>query len=122
MESMSHEMNLSSNFVDILDDSKEEKSRIRLPDLQGRITFQQVSFVHSYYAAIPKLYEMNLYIKPGELVAFVGRLHSGVSIPIQLLLGFYKITSGDIVSITVFTNLKLAYVKFILCSSLMISS
>ncbi|XP_044586114.1 multidrug resistance protein homolog 49-like [Cotesia glomerata] len=96
MESMSHEMNLSSNFVDILDDSKEVKSGVRVPDLQGRITFQQVSFVHSYYAAIPKLYEMNLYIKPGELVAFVGRLHSGVSIPIQLLLGFYKITSGDI--------------------------
>ncbi|KAG8042712.1 hypothetical protein G9C98_005352 [Cotesia typhae] len=96
MESMSQEMNLSSNFVDILDDSKEEKSGIGLPDLQGKITFQQVSFVHSYYAAIPKLYETNLYIKPGELVAFVGRLHSGVSIPIQLLLGFYKITSGDI--------------------------
>ncbi|XP_008559544.1 multidrug resistance protein homolog 49-like [Microplitis demolitor] len=98
MESTSQEIDISANFVNILDDVTQFKTDQvnRLSELQGKIIFKQVSFVHSYYAAIPKLYEVNINIKPGELVAFVGRLHSGVSIPIQLLLGFYKATSGDI--------------------------
>ncbi|KAK0174790.1 hypothetical protein PV327_010520 [Microctonus hyperodae] len=107
MASNIHEPEESENIVNILEYNVNESKATNLiidKNFGGRIIFKDVSFVHSHYAAIPKLFKLNLEINAGEHIAFVGRPYSGVSIPIQLLLGFYDYTSGEIVS---YNNTKL---------------
>lgn len=101
MASDIHEPEESQNIVNILEYNVNESKAPNLiidKNFGGKIIFKDVSFVHSHYAAIPKLFKLNLEINAGEHIAFVGRPYSGVSIPIQLLLGFYDYTSGEIVS------------------------
>ncbi|XP_024946394.1 ATP-binding cassette sub-family B member 5 isoform X2 [Cephus cinctus] len=64
--------------------------------LSGNINFNNVSFEHPLYSGLPKLLNFTIQINNGESIALVGCPSSGVSIPIQLLLHFYKPTSGDI--------------------------
>ncbi|KAK0086635.1 hypothetical protein PV325_002811 [Microctonus aethiopoides] len=99
MASNIHEPEESQNIVNILEYNVNESKAPNLiidKNFGGKIIFKDVSFVHSHYAAIPKLFKLNFEINAGERIAFVGRPYSGVSIPIQLLLGFYDYTSGEI--------------------------
>ncbi len=66
----------------------------RLGEVAGRIDFQQVNF--SYGDGERVLHDINLGIKAGSTVAFVGQTGSGKSTLIKLLLRFYKPDSGSI--------------------------
>jgi ATP-binding cassette subfamily B multidrug efflux pump len=66
---------------------------IDLPRVQGEVEFEDVVFG---YESTPVLHEMNLKVRPGQSVAFVGETGAGKSSMINLLTRFYDIWSGSI--------------------------
>lgn len=65
-----------------------------LPSVQGRITFQNVSF--SYENGAPVIQDVSLDIQPGEILALVGPSGAGKSTIFNLIPRFYDPTSGSI--------------------------
>jgi ATP-binding cassette, subfamily B, bacterial MsbA len=65
-----------------------------LPAVQGRITFDNVSF--SYESRAVVLENLNLDIAPGEIIALVGPSGAGKSTTFNLIPRFYDPTSGTV--------------------------
>jgi subfamily B ATP-binding cassette protein HlyB/CyaB len=97
-----HEAGVSMERLgDVLDLDPEQKpeeveARIMLPDLQGDIRFENVYFRYGGKETPYVLENINLQIKPGELVAVVGQSGSGKTTLAKLLVGFYPQTEGKI--------------------------
>ena len=86
---------------DVLDIEPEQKpgelaSRVVLPDLQGEITLDGVYFRYGGNETAHVLENISLEIKPGELIAIVGRSGSGKTTLAKLLVGFYPPTEGKV--------------------------
>ena len=86
---------------DVLDLEPEQKpedvaSRIVLPDLKGDIRLDGVYFRYGGSETPYVLENISLDIKPGELVAIVGRSGSGKTTLAKLLVGFYAPTEGKL--------------------------
>jgi ABC-type multidrug transport system fused ATPase/permease subunit len=77
---------------EILDLPQEQTEGRNTVKLQGRISLHDVSF--AYFPDQPVLHNITLSIASGEMVALVGRSGSGKSTLANLLLGFYKPTTG----------------------------
>lgn len=87
---------------DVLDLEPEQKpgelaSRVVLPDLQGEIRLEGVYFRYGGNETSYVLENISMEIKPGELVAIVGRSGSGKTTLAKLLVGFYAPTEGKVV-------------------------
>lgn len=85
---------------DVLDVAPEQKpeelaSRVVIPDLQGSISLEGAYFRYTPDSAYV-LQNINLEIKPGELVAIVGQSGSGKTTLAKLLVGLYGISEGRI--------------------------
>jgi ATP-binding cassette, subfamily B, bacterial MsbA len=65
---------------------------LELPRVQGSIALEHVHF--SYTSGIEVLHDINLYIKEGTTVAFVGRSGAGKTTIANLLMRFYLPDSG----------------------------
>jgi ATP-binding cassette, subfamily B, bacterial HlyB/CyaB len=86
---------------DVLDIEPEQKpegmaSRVVLPELQGDIRLDGVYFRYGGKENAYVLENISLEIKPGELIAIVGRSGSGKTTLAKLLVGFYPPTEGKI--------------------------
>ena len=86
---------------DVLDIDPEQRpedlpSRVMLPDLQGAISLQGVYFRYGGEDTDYVLENISFDIKPGELVAIVGRSGSGKTTLAKLLVGFYPPTEGKL--------------------------
>ena len=86
---------------DVLDIEPEQKpadlaSRVVLPDLQGEIKLDGMYFRYGDGDTPYVLENISIDIKPGELVAIVGRSGSGKTTLAKLLVGFYPPTEGKI--------------------------
>ncbi len=86
---------------DVLDLEPEQKpeqlaSRIIIPELRGEIALDGVSFRYGGNDAPYVLENISVDIKPGELVAVVGRSGSGKTTLARLLVGFYPPTDGKL--------------------------
>ena len=86
---------------DVLDIEPEQKpedlaSRVVIPDLQGDIRFDGVYFRYGGNETSYVLENISLQIKPGELIAIVGRSGSGKTTLAKLLVGFYPPTEGKL--------------------------
>jgi ATP-binding cassette subfamily B protein len=86
---------------DVLDLAPEQKpealaSRIVLPDLRGEIRFDGVYFRYGGSETPYVLENLSFDIKPGELVAIVGRSGSGKTTLAKMLVGFYAPTEGKL--------------------------
>jgi ATP-binding cassette subfamily B protein len=86
---------------DVLDIEPEQKpedlpSRVMLPDLQGAISLEGVYFRYGGDETAYVLENISFEIKPGELVAIVGRSGSGKTTLAKLLVGFYPPTEGKL--------------------------
>jgi ATP-binding cassette subfamily B protein len=87
---------------DVLDMEPEQKpqdlpSRVVLPDLQGAVRLESVYFRYGGNETPYVLENISLDIKPGELVAIVGRSGSGKTTLAKLLVGFYPPTEGKLI-------------------------
>jgi ATP-binding cassette subfamily B protein len=87
---------------DVLDMEPEQRpqdiaSRVVLPDLQGEIRLESVYFRYGNDESAYVLENISFDIKPGELVAIVGRSGSGKTTLAKLLVGFYPPTDGRLV-------------------------
>ncbi len=67
---------------------------VRLPQIQGQITFKNVSF--AYPGAQHVLHQINLSIDSGEVLALVGPSGAGKSTLFNLIPRFYDPTSGQV--------------------------
>jgi subfamily B ATP-binding cassette protein HlyB/CyaB len=86
---------------DVLDLEPEQRpeelaSRVAIPDLQGDIRLDGVYFRYGGNETPYVLENISLDIKPGELVAIVGRSGSGKTTLAKLLVGFYPPTEGKL--------------------------
>ncbi len=70
----------------------DEPGALTMPRGSGRVQFDDVSF--SYDGATPVLQHINLNVKPGQKIAFVGHTGAGKTTIIKLLMRFYDVTSG----------------------------
>jgi ABC-type multidrug transport system fused ATPase/permease subunit len=65
-----------------------------LDDIEGRVTFDNVSF--DYVEGVPVLRDINLDVQPGETIALVGSTGAGKTTLTALILRFYEVTQGRI--------------------------
>ncbi|SKC76103.1 ABC transporter ATP-binding protein [Ohtaekwangia koreensis] len=87
----------SERVLDILGEKDEEESTVSAPiKLQGKISFEDVSFSYPTRADFTVLKGLNFNIAPGEKIALVGQSGSGKSTIINLLMRFYSIHTGAI--------------------------
>jgi len=80
----------------------EEEEKANDPDcidsedpIQGDVVFDHVTF--SYDPAKPLIVDMNLHVKPGEMIAIVGPTGAGKTTLVNLLMRFYEVNSGAII-------------------------
>jgi ATP-binding cassette subfamily B protein len=73
---------------------KESESPIDIPNVEGRIDFQNVDF--NYIDNEPVLRSVSFTVEPGTMVAIVGATGAGKSTIINLITRFYDIQSGSI--------------------------
>src|SRR3972149_5427604 len=84
-------------ILEILDtesEVKEKPNAVKLGKVKGAVTFENVSF--SYNSLGAALKEVSFEVKPGQLVALLGRSGSGKSTVANLLARFYDVTQGRI--------------------------
>jgi ABC-type multidrug transport system fused ATPase/permease subunit len=93
----SRTISAGQRIIEILDtksDVVEKPHAIKLGRLKGAVSFNHVSF--SYDQVGPALKDVSFDVKPGQLVALLGRSGSGKSTIANLLGRFYDITEGSI--------------------------
>jgi HlyB family type I secretion system ABC transporter len=84
---------------DVLESQPEENPQILLPPLppvQGHITFEQVTFRYNPDSDRNTLENFTFQMRPGQMIALVGRSGSGKTTLAKLLLGLYPVSSGRI--------------------------
>lgn len=81
-------------FLEMKMSVSEKPNAVPLPGLQKEIVYKNVNF--SYNADKPVLKNINLTIKKGEKIAFVGNSGGGKTTLVNLLPRFYEITEGTI--------------------------
>ena len=85
---------------DVLDTEPEEdlqhQVRQSLPPIQGHICFDHVTFRYHPESDINVLENLSFTVKPGQMVALVGRSGSGKTTISKLVLGLYPPTDGQV--------------------------
>jgi ABC-type multidrug transport system fused ATPase/permease subunit len=81
-------------ILDTKSDVTEKPGAIELGRVKGQVSFKNVSF--SYNNIGPALKDISFDVKPGQLVALLGRSGSGKSTIANLLGRFYDVTEGKI--------------------------
>ena len=87
----------AERIFEILDEEPDITDRpgaIALPPIEGRVSFDEVSF--EYLPGVPVLKHFSLDVQPGETIALVGHTGAGKSTIISLLARFYDVTEGSI--------------------------
>jgi ATP-binding cassette subfamily B multidrug efflux pump len=62
--------------------------------IRGEVNFEHVNF--SYKAEVSLIEDMNIHVKPGQMIAIVGPTGAGKTTLINLLLRFYELNGGSI--------------------------
>jgi len=81
------------NIIDLVPDIKDKSTAINLPPVSRGIDIENVTFC---YEQTPVLKNINLSIKAGEVVAFVGMSGGGKTSLVNLIPRFYDVTGGRI--------------------------
>ena len=85
---------------DVLDAEPEEdlqqQARQSLPPIKGHICFDKVTFRYHPESEVNVLENLSFEVKPGQMVALVGRSGSGKTTISKLILGLYPPTDGKV--------------------------
>lgn len=87
----------SERVFEIMDSQREETdpgNQVRLPDMKGAVKFDHVTF--GYDKNRPVLTDIDLEVKPGEMIGLVGHSGAGKSTTMNLLSRFYVAQEGKI--------------------------
>ena len=90
-------MTAGERLFGLLDRTIEIESKPNAPDIpaiQGEVVFDNVNF--HYSPDVPILKDINLHIKPGQLIALVGATGSGKSTLVKLLNRSYEVKAGSL--------------------------
>jgi subfamily B ATP-binding cassette protein MsbA len=82
------------SIIDLVPDIEDKPNAIKLPPISRNIDIENVTFC---YETIPVLKNINLSIKAGEVVAFVGMSGGGKTSLVNLIPRFYDVTEGRII-------------------------
>ncbi|WP_026885854.1 ABC transporter ATP-binding protein [Clostridium beijerinckii] len=77
------------------DDVENNRKKKKIKDVEGKITFKDVEFQYKDSTG-PILKNLNFSINPGETVAFVGTSGAGKSTILNLVIGFFQATDGQV--------------------------
>ena len=67
---------------------------VELPTVEGRVDFDHMTF--EYVPGVPVLQDIDLHVKPGETIAFVGQTGAGKTTMTSLISRLYEVTRGAI--------------------------
>jgi ATP-binding cassette, subfamily B, multidrug efflux pump len=81
-------------ILDAESDVKESPDATDLPEVEGRVRFEDVSF--AYFGRRTVLDGINLEAPPGQIIALLGATGSGKSTIINLIPRFYDVTQGRV--------------------------
>lgn len=86
-----------ASIGDILlsDDVENNRKKKKIKDVKGQITFKNVDFQYKDSNA-PILKNLDFTITPGETIAFVGASGAGKTTILNLVIGFFKATGGQV--------------------------
>jgi ATP-binding cassette subfamily B protein len=73
---------------------REKPNAVELSDVKGHVRFEDVSF--GYDAVSPVLRNVNIDVRPGQVIALMGPTGSGKTTIVNLMPRFYDVTSGRI--------------------------
>lgn len=87
-----------SSIGDVLlcHDIEDNKKKKKIDSVKGKITFKGVNFNYKDNT-IPVLKNLNFTINPGETIAFVGASGAGKSTILNLAIGFFRATEGQVI-------------------------
>jgi ATP-binding cassette subfamily B protein len=89
----------AGRVLEVLDGEPEVANRTqaeRLPQVQGRVTFEKVRFRYNGQEQAPVLRDVDLVAEPGETVAILGATGSGKSTLVNLIPRFYDVSEGRV--------------------------
>ena len=89
----------AERIIEVLDSTpavQDSPAARPLPDVKGRVAFEDVCFSYSGDRGEPVLEGINLVAEPGETVAVLGETGSGKSTLTNLIPRFYDVTSGRV--------------------------
>ena len=81
-------------ILDMSAQIKSKKDAVELKSLKNEITFKDVSF--EYVEGVPVLQNINLHLKKGQTIAFVGNSGGGKTTIVNLIPRFYDVSSGSV--------------------------
>lgn len=76
-------------------DVENNRKKKKVKDVTGKITFNNVDFQYKD-SGVPILKKLNFTINPGETIAFVGASGAGKSTILNLVIGFFQSTGGQV--------------------------
>ncbi len=113
MRSFTHPIVQTANIANVIQSTIASAERVfevldeaeQLPEIQnavavrketvcGEVGFEQVRF--RYVEEVPLIENMNIHVKPGQMVAIVGPTGAGKTTLVNLLLRFYELSGGRI--------------------------
>ncbi len=87
----------AERVFELLDEEEqvpEEINTLKIKDPKGAVKFQHVKFGYSKEKIL--MHDMNIDVKPGQIVAIVGPTGAGKTTLVNLLMRFYEVNSGKI--------------------------
>jgi subfamily B ATP-binding cassette protein MsbA len=82
------------DLLEIVPEVQDAPDAVELQQVEGRVTFEQVSFAYDENA--PVLADFSLDIQPGEVVALAGPSGAGKSTVANLVARLYEVTAGRV--------------------------
>ena len=81
-------------ILDTRSELSEDPEATPMPEMKGRVAFKDVTF--GYDPGKPVLNEINIDVKPGEMIGLVGKSGVGKSTMINLICRFYDVNRGSV--------------------------